>query len=164
MCFEHQVDFNYVEEQHLWEDARVDADGLHLAGMHYAVVLFEQEPDARARAALAPLEQSGGVLRYDPATPERELIEGIDRRTARDVRVTPPTPGLRVRHVVKDARQWLIVFNEVRTPAEFTLEWAALGAGDALRVNPATSDRRPLPPDRRLSLAGHEITVIAMEP
>jgi hypothetical protein len=31
--FEAQVDFNYLEARHLWEDASVDASGIVLAGM-----------------------------------------------------------------------------------------------------------------------------------
>src|SRR5690606_35082627 len=40
LCFQHQYDFNYLEERHLWEDAAVDAGGVHLAGMHYEAVIL----------------------------------------------------------------------------------------------------------------------------
>ena len=37
-----------------------------------------------------------------------------------DVQVTPATPALRVRHVVKDERHYYLLFNEERAPLNFT--------------------------------------------
>lgn len=41
MLFEHQIDFNYLEAWHLWEDARIEDDGIHLAGMCYAKLVID---------------------------------------------------------------------------------------------------------------------------
>ena len=168
VCFENQIDFNYLEERHLWEDATVDADGVHLAGMHYGVVLSEQDPDPRAKDALAPLEEAGGVIGYDPAGGDSDLVNMIDNRAARDVRVTPATPGLRVRHVVKDRWHWLMLFNEVKTsadPCQFSLAWSVLddSGQNAIMFNPVTGASEPLPPNARVTLAGHEIVVLGAQ-
>ena len=69
VLFQHQRDFNYVEERHLWEDAVVDAGGIHLAGMRYEAVLAMHEPDARAGEAIQTLEEAGRLLRCGPDTP-----------------------------------------------------------------------------------------------
>ena len=41
--FEHQLDFTYLEARHLGEDTTVDADGVHLAGMNYDVVIIDTQ-------------------------------------------------------------------------------------------------------------------------
>ena len=57
VCFQHQRDFNYLELRHLWEDARVDAEGVHLAGMHYRAVILDGLPQlpSAAKPALEKL-------------------------------------------------------------------------------------------------------------
>ena len=35
ICFQNQRDFNYLEIRHLWEDAKIDSKGIHIAGMNY---------------------------------------------------------------------------------------------------------------------------------
>ncbi len=115
VCFEHQRDFNYLEERCLWQEARVDSDGIHLAGMTYRVLIVDDEPDARARPALAMLESAGCVLRCRGMA-EDELVRRIDSITPPDVRVSPPAPGLRVRHVIKDGLHCYLLFNEQASP------------------------------------------------
>ena len=82
VCFERQRDFNYIEERHLWQDAQVDSSGIHLAGMHYRVLIVDGEPDARAAAALATLEQAGRVIRYSAAMADDD-VGAAHRRTGR---------------------------------------------------------------------------------
>lgn len=168
VCLEHQRDFNYLEERHLWEDARVDAAGIRLAGMCYAALIVEGQFDARAEPALARLESAGRLVRYDAGMAEAELIARLDACTPRDIRVTPHVPGLRVRHVVKldDAAESgyhvFMLFNETQPPVKFQAELPV--PGPAFIFDPWTSATRPLPPDGGLALPGHAfMTVVATD-
>jgi len=42
VCFQNQRDFNYLEARHLWEDAKVNENGIQIAGMQYRVTCFRR--------------------------------------------------------------------------------------------------------------------------
>jgi len=58
VCYQNQRDFNYLEIRHLWEDATVDATGIHIAGMHYKVLIIDSLSFMPPRA-MPLLEQLG---------------------------------------------------------------------------------------------------------
>ena len=64
VCFQHQRDFNYLELRHLWEDARVDAEGVRLAGMHYRAVVLDGLPQlpSSAKPAVEKLASAGKLI------------------------------------------------------------------------------------------------------
>ncbi len=157
-CFEHQRDFNYLEERHLWEDASVDRDGIHLRGMHYRALIVEDAPDRRAEPALAALEQTGRLIHFGADMTEAELIRRLDANAPRDLRVSPAAPGLRVRHIIKDERHCFMLFNETRAAVEVQVELPV--GGPATIFDPWSGETRALPADRRLALAGHSFSVI----
>jgi hypothetical protein len=161
ICLEHQCDFNYLEERHLWEDAQVDDGGLRLAGMCYRALIVEDAAfrwSSRAQAALARLAQAGRLIRCGDKTTEAELITRLEELTPRDLRVSPAAPGLRVRHIVKDGRHAFMLFNE--TQPAIAVQVALPVAGPALVFDPWTAESRALPMAGRLALAGHAFCVI----
>lgn len=166
VCFQNQIDFNYLDERHLWEDAVVDAEGIHLGSMDYRVVVVEDEPDARAAAAVAVLERAGRVVRFGSWMRDERLIAAIDQRAPRDVTVTPAVPGLRVRHVVREGWHWVMLFNEVAAAAQMVIELCAVDGQmeRAILFEPGTAQVHDLPADGRLRLAGHQLQVIGVPP
>lgn len=156
LCFQHQYDFNYLEERHLWEDAAVDAGGVHLAGMHYEAVILAHTPDPKALSALAALEQAGRLIRYDAGT----QIDAIAALIAPDVTVNPPCPALRVRHVVKEGRDIYFLFNEERTPLTLSVQLAA--AGRPHRFDPVSGKTEAIDL-QALTLDGYELVVVIVE-
>lgn len=160
VCFQHQRDFNYLEARHLWEDARVDADGIHLAGMHYRALILEDDPPEKAKPAIDVLAKAGRVVRWDKATPDSQWVEAIDKRIAPDVRVSPGTLDLRVRHVQKGGTDYYLLFNEGGADLELRLNLSAKG-GWAL-LDPAAGGQEPVPADRPLRLSKHALQVLAV--
>ena len=73
VCFQNQRDFNYLEARHLWEDARVDADGIRIAGMHYRALILEENPPAKAVPAIETLAKAGRIIRWDESRTPRRL-------------------------------------------------------------------------------------------
>ncbi len=161
VLFQHQRDFNYLEERHLWEDAQVDETGIHIAGMHYAALILDQPPHPAAGPALALLEKSGRLIRHAADTPATELVARLDALVSPDVTVDPPTPSLRVRHIQKDRRDVWMLFNEERAPLATNFHLA--GAGGLSRVDPATGEQAAFVNGGALSLAGYELTLLVGE-
>jgi hypothetical protein len=126
-CFFHQRDFNYVEERDLLDSAVVDGGGIHLAGMRYQALIIEYDPPAEVKSLLAPLIQAGSVFRYSEDEPIENLITWFAATVPFDVRVSPKTPALRVRHVVKGPQHYCMLFNEEKGPIDFIPEFALEG-------------------------------------
>ncbi|MBN1995337.1 MAG: hypothetical protein JW953_21795 [Anaerolineae bacterium] len=158
VCFRRQRDFNYLEDRHLWEDARVDESGIYIGDMHYRALIIEDEPDARANPALEILAQAGRVIHYNEQMAGADLIAQIDRLVPPGIRVLPAVPGLRVRHVIKEAEHYFMLFNETKAAVEMSIELPV--AGGAMRYDPWANEVAAIPVDNRLKLAGHEFQII----
>lgn len=158
VCLQHQRDFNYLEARHLWEDARVDRHGIRLAGMHYRVLILEEDPPEKARDAVEMLAEAGRIIRYGRDWPGERLIERIDAVVPPDVRVSPPSPGLRVRHVRKDRSDYYLLFNEVGEAIQCRVTVAASGRRTLL--DPTTGDATPVSEDVPLRISGYAMQVL----
>jgi len=160
ICFQNQRDFNYLEDRHLWEDARVDETGIHIGGMHYRALILEEEQDTRSKPALEKLAQAGRIIRYYESITEADLIAQIDRLVPADIRVSPEAPGLRVRHVVKEDWHYFMLFNETKDAVKIMVELPV--AGPAIIYDPWMNEVSAMPADNRLSLASHDFQVIVV--
>jgi len=158
VCFQNQREFNYLEARHLWEDARVQADGIHIAGMHYKALVLEFDPPAKAKEVLATLERAGRLIRWDKADGGALLLAKIDELIPADVRVLPAMPDVRVRHVVKDRVDYYIIFNEGQEHIEFRLRTSAEGRRFVL--DPQTGQQNPAEPDAAMQMQPHELKVL----
>jgi len=160
VCFQNQRDFNYLEARHLWEDARVDEDGIHLAGMHYRVLIFEDDPPAQAGPVIDRLAKTGRVIRWDDSISSDELVARIDKHVPPDVQAAPRSPSLRVRHVRKGGRDYYLLFNEGASGLECRLTLSA--KGNRIWVDPITGRGEPMASDSPICLAGHTMQVLAV--
>jgi hypothetical protein len=158
VCFQNQRDFNYLEARHLWEDARVDKNGIRIAGMYYRALIIEVEPPEKAKPALEILDKAGRVIRFNDKMEDSELVRQIDRLNPADVQVRPESPDVRVRHVFKDGADYYIVFNEGQDNLEVKLETSAKGR--RFLLDPLTGRRQILIPDAPLLLKPHELQVL----
>ena len=158
VCFQHQRDFNYLEARHLWEDARVDADGVRIAGMHYRAVILEEEAPAQAKRAIETLAKAGRVIRWNPSMSDSELVRGIDKLVEPDVRVSGQARDLRVRHVRKAGADYYLLFNEGAEDLELSPELSV--RGPKLLLDPVTGAHERLPDDRPVKLAKHALRVL----
>jgi hypothetical protein len=160
VCLERQRDFNYLEERHLWEDARVDADGIRLRGMCYRALIVEGPADSRAEAALAVLDRAGRLVRYRSEMAPAGLIERLDELAPRDIRILPAAPGVRVRHIVRARRHVFMLFNETAPAVEMQVELPV--TGEATVFDPWTGESGSLPAGGRLALGSHAFRIIAV--
>ena len=160
VCFQHQRDFNYLEERHLWEDAKVDEHGVHIGGMHYRVVILDHTPHPQTQAALQTLSAAGRLIHYDPARAPEELVAQLDALTPPDVVVTPPAPALRIRHLIKEGRHVYLLHNEEVAPLTVRLQVAV--SGRMITFDPTTTVQQEITPGEPLHLAGHALQVLVV--
>ena len=156
-CFQNQRDFNYLETRHLWEDAEVDTDGVHLAGINYKAVIIDSLIYLQEQAipALKELERSGRLIIWNSslhaetfnnakwvATPE-ELIAAIDELVTPDLILEPANSNIRYRHLIKGDNHYYILFNEedsaVNTRIVLSVTdpswWLDTSSGEAIRAS-----------------------------
>jgi hypothetical protein len=158
LCFEHQHDFNYLEERLLWQEAAVDDDGIHIAGMHYQALIAEHEPDP-IPPTWRQLKQAGRILPYTAGMDAQSFIARIDQLVLPDVTATPPVPNLRVRHVVKDGRLYYLLFNEGGAALETHLHLSSGPAGGLL-FDPYTGEQRAFDGEGWLQLGRYQLVVL----
>jgi len=158
VCFQNQRDFNYLEARHLWEDAEVDENGIRIAGMCYKALVAETDPPAKAKPALDILEKAGRLIRWNKDAGAPALLREINRLTNADIQVTPASPDLRIRHVVKDAAHYYILFNEGEAQLDVNLKTSAIGR--AAILDPKTVSSSDVPGDAPLRFEAHELRVL----
>jgi hypothetical protein len=125
-CYQHQLDFNYLEIRHLWEDAKIDSKGVHIAGMNYNVIVIDSLSDMPQKAIpfLKKLAENGRLI-INKSSNYSSLFKGsvvyqshdnmlaeIKKMILPDFGLGTPSRDIRYRHVVKGNNHYYIIFNE----------------------------------------------------
>ena len=162
VCFQHQRDFNYIEARHLWEDAQVGADGVHLAGMHYQALVLEEDPPQEALPAIETLVKAGRIIRWSEDMDEGEFVRAIDECVRPDVQVSPQAADLRVRHMRKAGLDYHLLFNEGEHDLSVHLRPSVRGS--QVLLDPETLAQQVRESDRPVQLAKHALRVLVVQP
>jgi hypothetical protein len=174
VCFQHQRDFNYLELRHLWENAKVKADGVHLAGMVYRAVILDGLAflPAMAIPQLEKLARNGRLIVWNdpPGAPALkgartartadELVGAIDSLIKPDLALEPASENIRYRHVVKGGRDFYILFNEEAGTVTAQVNLAAHGKRQWL--NPFTAEASDAPTAEPVVFQPHELRVLSV--
>ena len=178
VCFQHQRDFNYLELRYLWEDAKVEADGIHLAGMNYRGVILDGLGSLPEKAipALAKLAAAGrlvvwgnrsATIKNAPAverSPQRstpkDLVASIDRWVRPDLSLDPASLDIRYRHVIKQGRHFYMLFNEGADALTCKLTIAA--SGRTRWLNCHTGEAIDAVLGEPVTFCPHELKVLAV--
>lgn len=155
ICFENQVDFNYLDAHDL-RRAAIGKEGIAIAGQHYTALIVDGDPPPGTGTLIAPLENAGRVVRWDDDAATG--LAQLEQIAPRDVRVTPAAPGLRVRHVRQAGLDWYLLFNESAVAVDVTLEIPVSGA--ATLIDPGSGTQAPF--DSRLQLAAGDLRVLVV--
>lgn len=157
-CYCRQYDFNYVEERDLLERGVVDGTGFTLGDIRYQALVVEHNPTAEVLRVITPLANAGRVLRFHEADPVESLLDWLVRYVPADIQVAPETPALRVRHVVKAAWHYYLIFNEELAPIDVSLALAV--SGEILLFDPVTGMVEEFPAGGIIHLGGYELKVL----
>ncbi len=172
ICFQHQHDFNYLEMRHLWENAKIDSKGVHIAGMNYGAIILDSLSDLPPKAIpllkklagkgrLIIREDSEFASRFKGATfykTPHELISAIDKIIAPDLFLTFASENIRYRHVVKGNDHYYILFNEEESDVTTTLKIPVQGNRQFL--NPVTAEAVHVNEDEIVHFKPHELKIL----
>jgi len=172
ICYQHQRDFNYLEIRHLWEDAKTDSKGVHIAGMNYGLVIIDSLSNipSKAISSLKILALSGRLIinKYSDfsslfkgaklyQTPDN-LVEEIDKEIIPDLNLTTPSEDIRYRHVIKETGNYYIIFNEGSNVISSKLKIATNGNRQLL--NPSTAEAVNSGADENVTFNPHELKIL----
>ena len=160
ICFQNQIDFNYLEARHLWEDAKVDENGIHIAGMNYKVLIAEMEPPEKAKAALEKLQQTGRLVYWNANDGQNKLLKALNSLIQKDVSISPKNKNLRSRHVQKDGAHFYILFNEGEEQLEAAIDFNV--KGNIFLLDVEMGEKQPLT-NNLLKMSPHQIFVAMIE-
>ncbi len=174
VCYQNQRDFNYLEIRHLWEDAIVDATGIHIAGMHYKVLIIDSLSfmPPRAMPLLEQLASSGRLIFWSDSkfselfseakvarSPEA-LLSAIEALSDPDVILSPSSENIRVRHIVKGGDHYYMLFNEDGGEIQAHLTFSE--KGDFEWLDPKTGQATLGSPLDPVSFEKHEFKLLRM--
>lgn len=158
-CFESGRDFNYLDVHTLVHESRVDAGGIRVAGMHYRVLIVEDESllTPEVQRALRAMDATR-VVRYRD---EASLVAALDEMAPPRLTLEPGHRDLRLRQVVKQGRNYLIVFNEGSQRVEARVRFTQT-PHNLHRLDTHTAEASPVP-DAALALGPFEFVVLSWE-
>jgi alpha-L-rhamnosidase len=172
ICLQHQRDFNYLEIRHLWEGAKIDSKGVHIAGMNYGLVILDSLSNLPSEviSSLKVLAGNGRLIINKNAnfsslfkgaklyqTPDN-LTEAINKEIPPDFDLITPSEDIRYRHIVKGTEDYYIIFNEGSNLVSSKLKIAVKGNYQLL--NPATADAVNLSADENVTFKPHELKIV----
>ena len=172
ICYQHQCDFNYLEIRHLWEDAKIDSKGVHIAGMNYSTIIIDSlsniPMEARpllkilvANGRLIINKYSGYSFLFDGAViyqTSDDLIAAIAKKILPDISLNTPSEDIRYRHVIKGNDHYYIVFNEGTNAISTKIKVSVKGTLQLL--NPSTAETVNLTADETIYFKPHELKIV----
>ncbi len=166
--FQHQVDFNYLEDWRLCEQATITGGRIKIGEMTYTTLVVDQDrplTGAVAEEARA-FKAGGGTVHTCTGQPSARLVAGLTR----DVTLDPPSLDLRYAHVVKDKVDFHLLVNEGEAAVDTVVTCRRLGAAEWF--DPWSGQFRPAIVLRKgraglsvpLSLGRRESVVLCIDP
>jgi hypothetical protein len=160
VCFQNQVDFNYLEARHLLEDARIDTNGIHISGMNYKVLITEMEPPVKTRAIIEKIEESGRLIRWTEHVGDDLLLKNLAAVVDKDISTAPTDGNLRYRHVYKQGTHFYILFNEGEEAIEAEVNFSA--KGKRFILDPESGNKHAMK-DSVLKMQPHQVSVVMVK-
>jgi hypothetical protein len=172
VCYQSQRDFNYLEIRHLWEDAKIDSKGIHIAGMHYKALIIDSLSymPPEAKPLLQKLAKNGQLIFWKDSefsglfkgariagSPE-ELLVTVNELSEPDILLSPSSDNIRVRHVIKAGDHYYLLFNEETGKVKTRMTFSANGWFEWL--DPKTGKATSASPGDPVSFSPHEFKLL----
>jgi len=170
--FQNQLDFNYLETVQLRREAKINKNGIHIAGMVYKAVVIDTLSwlPQNMRPLLKKLAMNRhliiradskyaswfkGALIYKTSD---DLLNALSRLTAPDLILTQPMEDIRYRHVVKDGVHYYMLFNEGASVVKTGVRCQASGV--RLWIDPFTASVTVGKDDEVVTFKPHELKIL----
>lgn len=175
VLFQNQHDFNYLEINHLVNDAKIDKQGVHIAGMNYKAVILDglKNLPKEIIPALQKLEANKQLVIYGESTftsvfpkaimaknPE-ELKTAFSKLVKPDLLLNPSSENIRYRHVVKNGFHYYILFNEEETAV--STEVIIPVNGNQFWLDEFSGEARKVQKGKPVDFKPHELKILMIE-
>ncbi len=175
VLFQNQRDFNYLELSHLVNDVEIDADGAHIAGMHYRAVILDglKNLPKEIIPALRKLEANKQLIIFGEspftqifpkaivAKDQEELKTAVNKLVKPDLMLNPTSENIRYRHVIKNGVHYYILFNEEETPVR--TEVKILVEGDMYWLDEFSGEARKVQKGKLVDFEPHELKIVMVK-
>jgi hypothetical protein len=156
ICFENQIDFNYIDEAHFKKDIKISKEGLSIAGMLYKTVIHEHELSKEIIQQLIPLRAKKKVLFYQEEKAE-DFTKDLEKHVSKSIEISPKSPCIRVRIVTKNNYKFYMLFNETSKPTEVSLDFKTIIKLELFR--PFENTYEPFVNNSKITIKGYEYLV-----
>jgi hypothetical protein len=170
--YQNQRDFNYLEIRHLWEDAKITAKGIQIAGMTYKALIIDtlSYTPEKAMPALRKIAKTKlliinadskmasylkGALMYKTSD---DLINAVNKITTPDMVLDHASEDIRCRHVIKDENDYYLVFNEGES--EVSTGFRFQTAGSYFLIDPFTLKTTKSGDEEKVFFKPHEMKIL----
>lgn len=175
VCYQSQHDFNYLELQHLVNDANINKNGVHIAGMNYKAVVLDGAVTLSGKmiSKLQKLSENGRLIIWKDspfvakfpkaiiAINPKTLITEIDKLVEPNLKLQPASENIRYRHVEKEGTHYYILFNEQETVVTTTLNIAI--EGEKWWLDEFTAKATTAEIDKQVSFKPHELKILMIQ-
>ena len=175
VCYQNQVDFNYLELSQLVTDANTDEEGVHIGGMNYKVVILDglNHLPENVFPQLRKLAKAGRLIIYEDsplatefpnailAKEPDDLIMALRKQLKPDLKLTPHTENIRYRHVIKEGVHYYILFNEEETPVKTEIKIPVIGA--QYWLDEFTGEANAFEVNNSVDFEPHELKILMIE-
>ncbi len=176
ICYQNQRDFNYLEIRHLWEDAKVDKEGINIAGMLYRTLIidslsfipeqaipFLKKLAANGRLIIRKDSQYSQVIKDALITDSaEEFVNAIDKLSEPDIILKPVSKNIRYRHVAKGKDHFYLFFNE--ESGNVTTKITTVVTGKRQWLNPQTAEAVSAKKNENVKFNPYELKILRISP
>ena len=121
VLYENQIDFHYLEDRHLWEDAVITPESMLIGDAEYDLLLAESAYVSEAvLKATESFASNGRLLVLETAT---DFVTEVRKWVSPQIETNKPEPWLRARIVEKESGLWCLLFNEGTEPMEPVIQF-----------------------------------------
>jgi hypothetical protein len=172
VLFQNQIDFNYLEERLLAENAKIESDGIHIGEMIYKVLVIDTLP--AIPESLMPILKSlaaskrliiRGNSQFSGQYPgsvsfntEEDFMNTVQKVIKRDLTINPSSKNLRYRHVVKQGYNYYLIFNEENSEVITSVKTGYKQPG--IWFDPYTGNSEPGNSGRTVTFKPYEMKVL----
>jgi hypothetical protein len=172
ICFQNQIDFNYLELRLLLEKATVQNDGVHISGMVYNAIILDSLTSLPENLipVLKKINDSRRLIiqgnsTYSAMFPGSGLYKSgeelkllLAKLIKPDITLAPASQNIRYRHVVKGNADYYILFNEENSEVETVITTRFKKSGEWF--NPYTAVVTRARPGEQINFKPYELKVL----
>ncbi|QPC82015.1 hypothetical protein G4Y79_20355 [Phototrophicus methaneseepsis] len=157
-CFEHQIDFNYLDVEDLLIANTTAEGGIQVLQQVYDVLVVDYVLSEPVKERIRSLETTLSVVNWDDDT--ASCIEALRASLPSRLLIRASTQGLRVRHVRKQGHNWLMLFNERAEPVTVDIQEPELKHASLLDPYAQSGEGHVVAFHEFVALGGYEIKVL----